>query len=606
MSNLSKWISIIIVILVVIGLLGALLIFQKSDQNVVSNNSVIESSSASVQYTSDELLGEYTNYSAKINLSSMSVEEGAGVNISGTTITVSSAGIYYFSGTTTEGNVVVNADNQEVVLVFDNVNISCKTTAVVNVIDAKKVTINIPSGTTSTFTDSSQYTVFTEEDEPDATIFSKDDLSIDGKGTLVINANYQDAIASKDGLKVVSTTLKITAVDDAIRGKDYVAIKDANITINSKGKAIKVTEETDTSLGFIVIDGGTFNIESEDDALHSNNMIVINDGTFNIVAGDDGIHADSSIFINGGVMNISKSYEGIEANYIEINGGEISVVASDDGINVNGGTDTMGIMKQDDFKTVTENDSNNNQMLVINGGNIKVESNGDGLDANGSIQINGGTTIVGGSTNGGNSALDYDKTFTISGGTLIAYGPTGMWQNPSNSSEQYTIVFETSGKANDKIELKDANGNVIASYTANRAYGIICISTEDLKQGESYSLYVNDAEVGTQELTSIVTSNGSALGAFGSKGRGQMPEFQVKDGEMPQEMESGNNISFLMKDGVNSQDMTNGERPQRPQRPVEDISGDRFRERNGNTGRKKEMKQNMNQTEENTLNGNSI
>ncbi|MBQ9315122.1 MAG: carbohydrate-binding domain-containing protein [Clostridia bacterium] len=601
MRNISRILSILAIISLLIWLLVALAMFQKSEKNNEESNSyVTESNSTTVEYTSDELLGEYTNFSAKINLNNMSIEEGTGVSITGSTVTISKAGIYYFAGTAEEGNIIVNADNQEVVLVLDNVNITCTTTSVINVLDAKKVTINIPNGTTSTLTDGSEYTVFTEDDEPNATVFSKDDLSIDGEGTLVINANYQDAIASKDGLKIINTTLKITAEDDGIRGKDYVAIKDATITVKSKGKSIKATEETDTSLGYIVIDGGTFNIESNDDALHSNNNIIINNGTFSISADDDGIHADSSIYINGGTINIIKSYEGIEANYIEINDGDISVVSSDDGINVNGGTDTMGMRGQDAFKTISEDGSNDNRMLVINGGNITVESNGDGLDSNGSVKIAGGTTIVGGSANGGNSALDYDKSFIITGGTVIAYGPTGMWQNPSNSSTQYSIAYAVVGKADDKIELKDTSGSVVASFTAKRAYGMVCISAQALKQGETYTLYVNNDEVATQELTSIVTSNGSSQGQFGGGFQGQMkngemPNFQMSNGE---EMASGDNMQIPTRDGQKPQNMKNFERPQGP--TDGEISGS-FKGQTKRDGKRQEMMKN-NETTQNDNN----
>ena len=217
------------------------------------------------------------------------------------------------------------------------------------------------------------------------------------------------------------------------------------------------------------------------------------------------MHADSNIVINNGNINITKSYEGIEANNITINDGNVSVVASDDGINISGGNDTMGMMRQDSFTTTADS----NRILTINGGTIYVEASGDGLDSNGSIKITGGTTIVGGSTNGGNAALDYDQACIVVGGTFVAYGPTGMWQNPSTNSTQYTIVFSQSGSSGDTIELKDANGNAIITFKAQRSYGMICISDSSLQKGATYTLYVNGSEVASQEITSIVTSNGS-------------------------------------------------------------------------------------------------
>ena len=548
-----------------------------------------ESTKLSVEYTSDEILGVYTDFKAKINLDDLSIY-GSGAQISGTTITITVAGTYYFSGTAEEANIIVNANNQEVVLVFDNSNITCSTTSVINVLKAKKVTINLQENSVNTFTDSSNYTVFTDDDEPDSCIFSKSDLSIDGKGKLIINANYKDGIASKDTLKIINSELEINSNDDGIRGKDFVAIKDARITIISSGDGIKSTNSEDTSLGFILIDGGIINVESEndgiqaetilnisnaditikttgqiesktntgfninnynktntttdsqsskglkagkeitinsgkidinssDDSIHSNEYIIINGGEISIYSGDDGIHADNNIIINNGNINIVKSYEGIEANYIRIEDGSISVVAFDDGINISGGNDSSSLGRQgvNNFSST----SDENRLLLINGGNIYVNSDGDGLDSNGSIKITGGNIEIAGSTNGGNGALDYDSKCTVTGGSLKIYGATGMWQNPSADSSQYSIAFSVTGKVGDIIELKDSEGNTITSFTAKKAYGMICISDSGLTKGKTYTLCVNGTSVGNQELTSVVTSNGNSNGTAGM-GSGMM------------------------------------------------------------------------------------
>lgn len=548
-----------------------------------------ESTNLSVEYTSDEISGVYTDFKAKVNLDDLFID-GSGINISGSTITITTAGTYYFSGTAEDSNIIVDANNGEVVLVFENANITCSTTSVINVVKAKKVTINLVENSVNTFTDSSEYQTFTDGDELDATVFSKADLSIDGKGKLIINANYKDGIASKDTLKIINSEIEITSNDDGIRGKDYVAIKDAVITINSKGDGIKSTNDSDSSLGFILIDGGNINIESEndgiqaetilsisntnitikttgeiqtktnndfnmnknktttssnsesvsskalkagkeitinsgsidinsaDDAINSNGYIIINGGNITISSGDDGIHADNNILINDGKINITKSYEGIESNYIRIERGDISVISSDDGINISGGNDSSSMGRPG--ANSSANTSDENRVLVINGGNIFVNSDGDGLDSNGSILITGGNIEVAGSTNGGNGALDYDSKCTVTGGSIVIYGATGMWQNPSTDSSQYSIAFSQSGKVGDNITLKDSDGNEVASFTAKKAYGMICISNTNLVKGKTYTLYVNGTTVGSQELTSIVTSNGNnGAGMMNAGGR---------------------------------------------------------------------------------------
>ena len=234
--------------------------------------------------------------------------------------------------------------------------------------------------------------------------------------------------------------------------------------------------------------------------------VIVEDSEITINAGSDGIEAATFIKINSGTINIKDSYEGIEATYIEINGGDITIEAKDDGINISGGNDSSAINGRPGENDYS-NSANSDRKLMITGGKIYVSSQGDGLDSNGSIEMTGGYVVVAGSVNGGNGALDYDQSFNITGGTLIAYGANGMWQNPSNSSSQYSICFGVTGKSGDKLVLKDSNGNEIASTEATKAYGAIVISSSDLKQGETYSLFVNGSESSSQTLTSIVTSN---------------------------------------------------------------------------------------------------
>ena len=501
------YIGIIIILVVILGLLLKFALFNNtsssqelsSTSNQNSSNSEVIKESSQIEQEDNRGEETYSDYSAKINLSDLSYE-GTGLTISNTTITITKQGTYYFTGTLADGNIVVDAgDDDNVVLVFDNAIITCSSTAVINGVNAKNIIINLKEGSTNTFTDSTNYSVFTEDDEPNATIFSKTDLIINGKGTLIVNANYEDGIVSKDDLVITNANIKVTSKDDGIRGKDSVDIKDAYITINSEGDGIKSTNDSDTSKGYVIIDNSEINIEVE----------------------DDGIHAKTSIIINGGNIEIEKSYEGIEAAYIEINDGDISIVASDDGINASDGSGTTEFYgRQESFNTNTD------VMLVINGGNIYVNASGDGLDSNGSIKQTGGNVVVAGTQNNGNGALDYDSTFNVNGGSLIVYGATGMWQNPSTTSSQYSICFSASGKAGDQIEIKDSNGNTIETFTTDKAYSAILISNSKLTKGTTYSLYVNGTQMSSLELTSIVTSEvsgngmmqgGMSQGGFGGK-----------------------------------------------------------------------------------------
>lgn len=329
----------------------------------------------------------------------------AGVNVEGTTATITQAGTYSLSGSLTDGQIVVDTKDEEVArLLFNGVDISNSTSSPVVVNNAEKVVIILVEGSSNQVSDASIYVYpEAETDEPNAAIFSTSDLTITGNGSLTVNGNSNDGIASKDGLIIAGGNITVNAVDDGIRGKDYVVVEDGNITIQSGGDGLKSDNADDAARGFIDILAGTLNITSAggdaitaqtdvsiadgvfvlqttadqsvqteetastkgikgganviisngtftintslDDAVHSNGNIVIDGGVFDISAGDDGMHADATLTVNGGEISVNQSYEGLESAVITINAGDIEVVASDDGINVAGGNDGSGMMQ---------------------------------------------------------------------------------------------------------------------------------------------------------------------------------------------------------------------------------------------------------------------
>ena len=297
-------ILIIIILAVALGLIIKIGVIDKNKSNSEEASSteeaeiIEESKNVSVQTTGET---SYTDFDSKIDLSKMT-SSGSGVSINGSTVKISSGGVYYFTGTLSDGKIEVEAKGEEVILVLDGVDITCKTTSPLNIIKAETVIINLVDGSENVFTDGSEYSEFTEDDEPDGTIFSKADLYINGSGTLKVNGNYEDAIVSKDSLVIEGTNIEVSSADDGIRGKDFVSIKDAKITVNSDGDGIKSTNDTDKTLGYVIVE----------------------DSEITINAGSDGIEASTFIKINSGTINIKDSYEGIEATYIEINGGDIT------------------------------------------------------------------------------------------------------------------------------------------------------------------------------------------------------------------------------------------------------------------------------------------
>lgn len=313
---------------------------------------------------------------------------------------------------------------------------------------------------------------------------------------------------------------------------------------DKSGKDTSDADSTSTkgikSDGALYVNGGTYTINSADDSFHSNSDVTINDGTYTISSGDDGIHADSALLVNGGTITVTESYEGLEGLNITINDGKIDITASDDGMNAAGGNDASGFGGRggDGFKGMqapdaaqksdsasdtaqttgnitvaaqksdstsdtaqdTDAASEDEMWMVINGGYVHVLAGGDGLDSNGDLTINGGEVYVDGPSDNGNSAIDYGEksSFYINGGTVVAVGSSGMAEDVSSDSKQQVafVKLDSQVDAGDVI-LKDADGNEIISYTVQKKYDCVIISTADLKAGQIYTLSAsgNESEV---------------------------------------------------------------------------------------------------------------
>lgn len=241
--------------------------------------------------------------------------------------------------------------------------------------------------------------------------------------------------------------------------------------------------------GRLYINGGTFTINSADDSVHSNSAVTINDGTYTLATGDDGVHSGEALEINGGTITISESYEGLEGLTVTINDGDIDITSSDDGINAAGGTEEMGFggMGNDS----TEDTSTDEMWMEINGGYIHVLAGGDGIDSNGDITVNGGEVYIDGSSDNGNSAIDYgDRSACyINGGTVVAIGSSGMAEDISDDSDQQVMLVKLdSQKEAGEVTLTDSDGNEIITYTALKAYDCVIISAKDLEAGQTYTL----------------------------------------------------------------------------------------------------------------------
>lgn len=296
----------------------------------------------------------------------------------GQDIGITSAGVYVLTGTAENVTVTVDAgDDDKVQLVLNGVSITNSSAPAIYVKNADKVFVTTAQGSVNSLSVTGAFTA-DGDTNTDAVIFSKDDIVLNGLGTLNISST-DNGISGKDGVKVTGGTISITCSSDAIEANDYIAVADGTITIKTGKDGLHAENDDDNSVGWIYICGGTFDITASSDGIRGTTIVQIDDGTIGITAS-----------------------EGIEATYVQINGGEISISASDDGIN--------GSSKSS-YYTVT---------VEINGGYTTIDmgqGDTDGVDSNGNLYINGGTISV-----NANSPFDYDGTAEHNGGTIIVNG----------------------------------------------------------------------------------------------------------------------------------------------------------------------------------------
>ena len=295
----------------------------------------------------------------------------------GEDITITEEGVYVLKGEASEVTVIVEADDEaKVQLVLDGVSITNTDAPAIYVKSADKVFVTTTDSENSLSVSGS----FTADGDTntDAVIFSKDDLVMNGTGTLNISSS-DNGVSSKDALKITGGTLNVTSSADALEANDGIYVADGTVTINSGKDGFHAGDSDDTAVGDIYIAGGTIKVN----------------------AADDGIQGTTVVRIAGGTIFVAAA-EGIEGTDVEIDGGTITVEASDDGINASAKSDACPVT------------------LVINGGSLTVSmaaGDTDALDSNGSLYINGGTVDI-----SAQFAFDYVTDGAINGGTVTVNG----------------------------------------------------------------------------------------------------------------------------------------------------------------------------------------
>ena len=268
------------------------------------------------------------------------VISGNGAYTSDGNVVIKNAGYYVVSGTLTDGYLSVDAyDSSKVFIRLDGVEINCSDDACIRVEKADKVFLTLAEGSLNTLTSGSTYSEQALKDGTDGAIFAHDDLTINGSGSLTVNAAYRHGIAANDDLIITGGTITVNAAADAVHAKDSLRIKEAAITVEAGDDGLVASNEEEN--GYLYIESGTINITAVDDGIHTTGDITLAGGDITVSAGDDGIHSDSAIYFQDGTVLINTCYEGVEALIIDVSGGDITVYARDDGFNANGNSDSQ-------------------------------------------------------------------------------------------------------------------------------------------------------------------------------------------------------------------------------------------------------------------------
>ena len=537
--------------------------------SATATDTAASNSSFSTNVKSGEKLDVDTHYSEQdlswdtssetaIDLSNPTATDG--VTVEDGTLTITKAGTYKLSGEYQGQIKVETADSDAVRLVLDNANITNSSGAALNVVNADEVILYSASGTTNTISDGADYTA-TGEDDPDAVVYSKADLTIAGEGTLKVNGNHEDGIHTSDGLVIASGTLEVNAANTGIKGKDYVDILGGTITVTAQQDGIKSTNDTDEGQGWTRLSNGTVTVN----------------------AGDDGFKASRVVEISGGSLTVEQSDEGIEAQYINVSGGDVNVTSADDGMNASLKTSDSESTDSSANTSDTADQQQNNQQqgslpggqqsgtsnqqqqgtgqppamsgtsqdgtsqngttgtgqqgmgqppqggmpggggtfevvdaaINVSGGNITVNAEGDGIDSNGVTTLSGGTLIVNGPSQGGNAALDTNGDLLLNGATVLSGSTADMFEAPStNSTSGYLKLTNSSGfEQGSTVQVADSSGKVVANYKVTKSnVQLVLVSSSSIVKGQSYTVYTTTSAVDSNAAS--LASGATELGSF--------------------------------------------------------------------------------------------
>ena len=420
------------------------------------------------------------------------------VQINGSTVIIKEEATYVISGSLTNGMLVVNApDTAKLQLVFNGVDITSQTSAALYVLEADKVFVTLAEGTSNTLTNGGSFTAI-DDNNIDAALFSKQDLTLNGSGSLTVTSPAGHGIVCKDDLVITGGTYVVNSASHGLDANDSVRLTGADLTIDAGKDAIHCDNSDDAAKGFIYISGGSVKGEAEGDGIAASAFMQIAGGAVDLLVGggsENGTkeHSDGfGGFMGGGpggmgggrpgksggytstkstaTETASTSMKGLKAaNSLLISGGNVTVNSADDAIHsdvsviINGGTFTIAsgddAIHAEDTLTITAGKIDISECyeglealhIDVQGGDIKLIATDDGLNAAGGTDqsgTEGGRDGMFGGGGFGGMSSNSNGSIKVSGGALyINSSGDGMDANGTLeiSGGHTTVVGPTQG-----------------------------------------------------------------------------------------------------------------------------------------------------------------
>ncbi|CDA61936.1 putative uncharacterized protein [Clostridium sp. CAG:169] len=552
-----------------------------SSEQEETESSVSSSEDSAYTYSDYELDDSFDRQSAaSITLSGSTAQSnGSGVSINNATVTISKEGCYLISGELEDGQIIVDAgDSDKVQLVLDKASIHCSTGSAILVRNADKVKVTLAADSENELSDGTEYQ--TDDDNPDAALFSKDDLVINGSGSLTVQGNYKHGIAGNDDLVITGGRLTVNSLSHALRGKDSGAILDGTFVLTSQKDGIQASNTEDSTKGWVQIDGGNFTIQSSGDGIQAETNLSIYDGSFTITSGGGAVNGADHTENRGGGFGRpggnrpdsangqtspempsqpaedgqtpsempsqpaegEQSSSGNESDYSELifdpdDFDDTSTADSDTTVSTKGiKAGNALLIQQGTFVIDSADDAiHSNYSVTIDGGSFQLSSGDDGIHAEAYLNINGGTTTIAESYEGLEAAQIH-----ISGGTTqVSSSDDGLNATGGSSFELVDGLLvlkdisssdteQTFGGRGGMFEVEDncditiSGGNL--TVTTSNGDGIDSNGSLNVSGGTVLVFGSSSGGEGALDYTGSSSISGGTLVALGSSGMAQSME----------------------------------------------------------------------------------